>query len=367
MYTSLIRPILFQLDPEKAHHIATRLGTALCSLPAAGPRLVQRHAGSWPRLEQNLLGIRFDNPLGMAAGFDKNAGYAELLRFMGFGYAEYGSVTARPSAGNPQPRLFRLKRDRALINRMGLNNEGAEAVCRRIREKKASQADLFDGFPCGINIAKTHDPAITGDDAIRDYAASYGFARTAADYVTVNISCPNTREGKTFEDKTALGDLLGGLAEMRETGDPPVLVKFSPDTDDRTADSLVAVCEDHAIQGYVVTNTSSGREGLRTSQAELGKIGTGGLSGAPLFPGTLKRIARLRSQLPKERVLIACGGIDSPEKAIQLISEGANLLQLYTGLIYQGPALVTRINDALVRKMNDLGIPSLTHWPVHAP
>jgi dihydroorotate dehydrogenase len=365
MYTSFIRPILFRLDPEKAHHLATRLGTAFCRLPAAGPRLARRHAGRWPVLGQNLLGIRFDNPVGMAAGFDKNAGYAELLRFMGFGYAEYGSITARPSSGNPQPRLFRLKEDRALINRMGLNNTGAETVCRHLREMKASCPDLFDGYPCGINIAKTHDPSITGDDAIRDYVTSYGFARKAADYVTLNISCPNTREGKTFEDEAALEELLNGLDEVREAGDPPLLVKFSPDTDDRTSNALVSICEDHDIRGYVVTNTSTGRGALHTPQEQLNKIGAGGLSGAPLFAGTRRRVMRMRSMLPEERILVACGGIDTPDKALQLLADGANLLQLYTGLIYEGPSLVTRINDTLTRKLNDLGAPSLAHWQDH--
>ena len=367
MYTSLIRPLLFQLDPEKAHHVATRLGTALCNLPGAGPRLVQRYADNWPPLEQEVLGIRFPNPVGIAAGFDKNAAYTELLRFMGFGYAEYGSITAKPSPGNPQPRLFRLKKDRALINRMGLNNDGAETVCRHIREKKTAAPHLFESFPCGINIAKTHDPSITGDDAIRDYVGSYAFARTVADYITINISCPNTREGKTFEDKTALTELLDGLDEARKKGDPPLLVKFSPDTKSAVLDELVAVCEDHSVQGYVLTNTSSKRQGLRTTTDQLEKIGTGGLSGAPLFPGTLNRISRLRRELPEDRILIACGGIDSPKKALELLSAGANLLQLYTGLVYQGPALVAKINDYLVRKMHDRGIPSLSQWPRNEP
>ncbi len=365
MYTSLIRPLLFQLDPEKAHHVATRLGTAFCSLPGAGTRLVLRYEDHWPRLEQETLGMRFPNPVGIAAGFDKNAAYTELLRFMGFGYAEFGSITAKASPGNPQPRLFRLKKDRALINRMGLNNDGADAVCRHIREKKTAAPHLFENFPCGINIAKTHDPAITGDDAIRDYVTSYGYARTVADYITINISCPNTREGKTFEDKTALTELLEGLGEARKNGDPPLLVKFSPDTKSSVSDGLVAVCEQYAVRGYILTNTSSRREGLRTPGDQLEKIGAGGLSGAPLFPGTLNRIARFRRQLPDDRILIACGGIDTPKKAMELLSAGANLLQVYTGLIYQGPALVAKINDYLMREMHDRGIPSLSQWARH--
>lgn len=362
MYTSLIRPLLFQLDPEKAHHLSTRLGTAFCRMPVAGPRIVHWHGERWSRLGQQLLGIRFGNPVGMAAGFDKNAVYADLLRFLGFGFVEYGSVTARPSSGNPRPRLFRLGEDRALINRMGLNNHGAEAVCWRLKAWKTSRPELFEGYPSGMNIAKTHNPAITGDDAIRDYVTSYRFARNVGDYITLNISCPNTREGKTFEDGAALAELLCGCNEVRKDGDPPLLIKFSPDTDERTGDTLLSVCEDHAVSGYVVTNTSRDRDALRTPRRYLDAIGAGGLSGGPLFAGMRRRLIRMRSQLARERMLVACGGIDSPEKALQLLGDGADLLQLYTGLVYEGPGLVARINDALVRKLNDMGAPSLAQW-----
>ena len=363
MYTSLVRPLLFQLDPENAHRVATALGEAVCSTPLAGHRMVRRHAGRWPQLEQEMAGIQFQNPVGIAAGFDKNAAYTGLLRFIGFGYAEYGSITAKPSPGNPGPRLFRLKKDRALINRMGLNNEGAETVCRGIMNKKQRNPVLFDGFPTGINIAKTHDPEITGDDAIRDYIISYRFARETADYISLNVSCPNTREGKTFEEKTALAELLDGILAERQDSDPPILVKFSPDTDTGTTQELLTICEDRDIRGYVLTNTSSHRNGLLTSDERLEKIGQGGLSGPPLFPGTLKRIEYFRSMLPSDRLLIACGGIDTPEKAVRMISTGANLLQLYTGLIYEGPSLISRINQALTRRLSESGASSLQQLP----
>lgn len=364
MYTPLIRPLLFRLDPERAHNWTTTLGSGFCSLPIAGRRLVRRYASAWPGLSQDLAGIRFPNPVGIAAGFDKNASYTALLRFMGFGYAEYGSITAQPSTGNPRPRLFRLKADRALINRMGLNNDGARSVCHCILSNQKKDPDLFEGFPCGINIAKTHDPGITGDDAIRDYLISYRHAREPADYITLNISCPNTREGKTFEDKSALTELLDAIKSERHQGDPPLFVKFSPDNDAAGLDELIATCENRGIQGYVLTNTSIQRKGLRTSSGRLDAIGPGGLSGAPLFTGTLGHITRLRPNLPKKRVLIACGGIDSPARALQLIAAGADLLQIYTGLVYEGPSLVKRINEALVRKIHDESIPGLEQWPV---
>ncbi len=363
MYTSLIRPLLFYLDPEKAHHISAVLGNTLCSIPLAGNRILHRYSGRWPQLQQDFAGVRFPNPVGIAAGYDKNAEYPELLRFLGFGYAEYGSITAHPSSGNPRPRLFRLKVDRGLINRMGLNNEGAEKICRRLRDSKADQPGLFEDFPCGINIAKTHDPGITGDDAIRDYITSYRHARDAADYITLNVSCPNTREGKTFEDKTALRELLDGIMAERRQTDPPILVKFSPDTSLTTFDELVAVCEDRSVHGYVLSNTSSQRNRLKTSGELLDRIGAGGLSGAPLYQKTLKRIEHMRNSLSDEKLLIACGGIDTPDKAIRMISAGANLLQIYTGLVYEGPSLVPRINDTLARRMNEDGLQTLNQWP----
>lgn len=364
MYTPLIRPLLFRLDPERAHNWTTTLGTGFCSLPVVGRRLVRRHASAWSGLAQDLSGIRFPNPIGIAAGFDKNASYTALLRFMGFGYAEYGSITAQPSTGNPRPRLFRLKTDRALINRMGLNNDGACSVCRNILNKQKQDPELFGDFPCGINIAKTHDPGITGDDAIRDYLNSYRHAREPADYITLNVSCPNTREGKTFEDKSALKELLDAIKSERQQGDPPLFVKFSPDNDAAGLENLIAACENRGVQGYVLTNTSKKREGLRTPSERLDAIGPGGLSGAPLFTGTLGHISRLRPLLPKKRVLIACGGIDSPAKALQLIAAGADLLQIYTGLVYEGPSLVKRINETLVREMYDKGISGLEQRPV---
>lgn len=362
MYKQVIRPLLFQLDPEKAHHLTAAAGQNLCSVPLLGRILTQRNAGAWPNLEQYLMGIRFPNPVGMAAGFDKNAGYSHLLKFLGFGYTEYGSISAVPSAGNPAPRLFRLPADHALINRMGLNNDGAETICRHIEEQKSRIPLVFRDFPTGINIAKTHDHRITGDEAIRDYLISYRSARQVADYITLNISCPNTREGKTFEEKAALQELLAAVMDEKKVGDPPVLVKFSPDNDLSTLEDLVRLCEMHRIHGYVLSNTSSRRTGLRTPETTLGTIGAGGLSGAPVFSMNLKRIAHLRSILPPEKILVGCGGIDTPDKAVKMLRAGANLLQLYTGLVYEGPALIPRINDILSEQVAFDSASTLKSW-----
>lgn len=345
---------MFRIDPETAHHVTVTWGQALCALPMARRMIHQKYPVEMPRLEQVLMGIRFPNPIGIAAGFDKNASLTHLLQLLGFGYAEYGSITALPSAGNPRPRLFRLPADRALINRMGLNNDGAEAICRRILKDP--------GFPGGINIAKTHDPDIVGDQAIRDYITSYSWARTVADYITLNISCPNTVEGKTFEETQALADLLDGIMETRLPDDPPLLVKFSPDLTLNRLDELTDICESHNLHGYVLSNTSAHRERLITGNAIVAKAGRGGLSGAPVFPLTLQRIAHLRARLPYNRVLIGCGGIDSPDKALQLLRAGANLLQIYTGLIYEGPNLISKINKSIGQQLRTAGKTSLKRW-----
>lgn len=362
VYSSLIQPLLFLLEPEKAHHLATGMGQFLCSLPPINRLAVRRSMGKWPDLQQRIVGINFPNPVGIAAGFDKNAEYTELLRFLGFGYAEFGSITARASRGNPSPRLFRLPDDKALVNRMGLNNRGSETICRDFSEKKSHKPFLYRDFPVGINIAKTHDPSITGDEAIRDYVTSYSHARFIADYITLNISCPNTREGKTFEDIPALRELLDGIFEERREKDPPLFVKFSPDQMVQEADRLVRECEDHHIDGYLVSNTSSRRDQLKTSRKKLDGIGPGGLSGHPLFAANLSRIRHLRRYLPAKRILIACGGIDHPDKALQLLKAGANLLQIYTGLVYQGPSLVRSINRALAFELKQSQATSIGQW-----
>ena len=362
MYRTILRPLFFQLDAEKAHHLATHLGNFFCSFPLIGTRFQQRYTGSWPILRQDFNGISFSNPAGIAAGFDKNARLTALLRYIGFGYAEYGSITAQPSSGNPPPRLFRLVKDRALINRMGLNNDGAATICHRLREQKKSCPTLFRDFPFGINIAKTHDPRILGDDAIRDYVSSYLHARDVADYINLNISCPNTGEGKTFEEPGPLADLLDAIGDEQTDTPHPLLVKLSPDNNRKQLDQLLTLCEERNLTGYVISNTSTMRSELATPQKKLSEIGRGGLSGTPLFKTTIEHISYLRNNLPNHRIIIGCGGLDSPEKAVAMMKSGANLLQLYTGLIYEGPGLIKRINEALVTQMEKEGATSLKEW-----
>lgn len=297
-----------------------------------------------PLLEQKLWGKRFRNPIGLAAGFDKNGYLVPLMQSIGMGFTEVGSITAKPNEGNPKPRVFRLPEDRALINRMGLNNEGAQVIIDRLQWSRPA-------LPMGINIAKTPNLNISGDDAIRDYLFSYQKACEIADYITVNISCPNSADGRTFEDPSLLDELLSALSSADCFQTMPTLVKFSSDLSQSELEQQLGVCESCQIDGYVACNTSSSRDGLSTSTEKLQATGGGGLSGAPLFDKSFIIIGRLREMIGNEKPLIAAGGIDSFEKALKMLQNGANLLQIYTGLIYEGPGLVNRINRNLAKTM----------------
>ena len=356
-YSTLIRPLIFRLDSEKAH-----LSTITFAHQSSGsPFLKSLAHGLYDfqseRLGQVQSGIFFDNPVGLAAGFDKNAEAIGLYESLGFGYAEIGSITARPSAGNPLPRAFRLPKDHALINRMGLNNEGASRIAERIRGK-------ITGIPIGVNIAKTHDPSIFGKEAVEDYLTSYRFATSVADYITINISCPNTSEGKTFEDPAALKDLLDMLFDERTSHDPPLFVKLSVDLNESEAKALVTLCETFHVNGYVCGNTSNNRTNLKTPQEKIQQIGRGGLSGRPVASAANRLTRVVRSLVPDERTVIGVGGIDSFEAALEKFRAGADLIQVYTGLIYEGPVLIKQINRHLDHFLaqHDLKMPQLRKY-----
>ena len=282
MYQDTLRPLLFRLDAERAH-----------SVTLWGARLAQSLAASWieshfafsdDRLSQTLWERSFPNPLGLAAGADKNARAIRFWHAIGFGFVEVGSVSAQPSEGNPKPRAFRLPDDDALINRMGLNNDGADAIAHRL------SGDASHSCPLGVNVAKTHDPSIMGAAAREDFVYSFRCLAPHADYVVLNISCPNTREGKTFEDTTALDDLLTAIRSVQAKSPAhrvPLLVKVSPPvsdcvTYDSQLEGVVDVATAHNIDGYIATNTASDRQGLTTDPERLTAIGAGGLSGQPL-------------------------------------------------------------------------------------
>jgi len=311
------------------------------------------------RLAQTLWGLRFENPVGLAAGFDKNAERVAAWAALGFGFAEVGSVTARPSPGNPRPRAFRLPDDRALVNRMGLNNDGAEAVAERLG--RATRP-----LPLGVNLAKTHDPAILGDAATEDFVTSFRLLAPLADFVALNVSCPNTAEGKTFEEPAAFDALLAAVMAARRdlSLGVPVLVKLSPppapDFDPGPVDELVEIAIGHGVAGFIATNTASDRSGLRTDAARLEAIGRGGLSGAPLEKRATALVRHLYRRTGGAVPVVGVGGVDSAEAAYRKVRAGASLVELYAGLVYEGPGLVKRIKRGLVRLLDRDGLASIT-------
>ncbi|MEL6614193.1 MAG: quinone-dependent dihydroorotate dehydrogenase, partial [Bacteroidota bacterium] len=313
------------------------------------------------RLRQRLFGLEVRAPLGLAAGFDKNARGLATWDALGFGFAEVGSVTACASDGNPLPRAFRLPADRALVNRMGLNNDGAEAVAARLRQRPR-----LPGFVRAINVAKTHSPNILGDAGIEDFRQSVEHLLPHADLLVLNVSCPNTAEGKTFESPDALDALLAAVMAERErqASGVPVLVKLSPPlasgVDTGAVDETVRLCLDRGVVGFVATNTASDRDGLRTPEAEISRIGTGGLSGAPLASRADALVRHLYRTTDGTVPLVGVGGIDSPEAAYRRIRLGASLLEVYTGLVYEGPGLVRRIHRGLVRLLDRDGLASIS-------
>ena len=372
-----LRPLLFRLDAEAAHGagmLAAGVGEALS--PAVRAALARGSRNE--ALGQTLFahdgadgrparpGLYVPNPIGLAAGFDKNAERVPLWAAVGFGFAEVGSVTAQARDGNPKPRAFRLPDDRALVNRMGLNNAGAAAVGQRLATLRAD--GLPDPFVLGVNVAKTHDPAILGAAALDDFAETVRHVAPHADYLALNVSCPNTEEGKTFEEPEALDELLARVrVELVALGGHaatvPVLVKLSPPAPrhfdaGRLAES-VAVCRRHGVDGFIATNTAPDRAGLRTDGGTLDAIGKGGLSGRPLQARSTALVRHLYRLTGGALPVVGVGGVDSSKAAYAKIRAGASLVGLYTGLVYEGPGLVGRIARGLARRLDRDGFGSV--------
>lgn len=340
VYKSLAKPYLFSKGAEQAHELTIQMAEKVHNSSLLRTLASTLYRYRHPTLRREFFGLEFPNPVGIAAGFDKNGVTIGALEALGLGFVEVGSITAKPSDGNPKPRAFRLPQDRSLINRMGLNNQGADEIIKRLTGLKTQ-------IPIGVNIAKTNDASIHGDEAIKDYLYSYTLARSVADYITVNISCPNTGEGKTFEDPDALLALLEGLKPELKKG-TPTLIKFSVDTEKEALQKLLDLCERFGINGYIATNTSSARSGLKTDPKELKEIGNGGLSGRAIREKSTRMVSWLYEFLQGKKPIIGVGGIDSPESALEKLEAGADLLQIYTGLVYEGPSLVSQINRKIV-------------------
>lgn len=335
---------MFKLPTEVAHRITAFVGDQVQRSPIVAPLVKKAYYFDDSRLRVQIHGLTFRNPVGLAAGFDKNAHLVDLFYLLGFGFTEVGSVTSLPHDGNPKPRLFRLLEDNGLINRMGLNSEGVEQVKRNLRRVKTR-------YSLGINITKSNKPEIYGDEAIEDICDAFKGIVPEADYITLNISCPNTPDGRTFEDPQALKELLSAIREKRELS-LPIFIKVSPDLTQGQLEGIVRISLEYSMNGFVATNTSSKRENLRTSQEELTRIGKGGLSGPPIRDKSTK-VVRTIYKLTRGRVpIIGCGGISTAEDAFEKIKAGASAVQLFTGLVYEGPGIATRINQGLIELLN---------------
>ncbi|MFN3943692.1 MAG: quinone-dependent dihydroorotate dehydrogenase [Allosphingosinicella sp.] len=321
----LVRPLVLALDAERAHRL-TIAGLKL--LPGGEP------AQPDGRLSVRVAGLRFPNPVGLAAGFDKDAEVFRQMLGFGFGFVEVGTLTPRPQEGNPRPRLFRLTEDRAVINRMGFNNQGQAAACARL-ETRRRRAGIV-----GVNIGANKDSA----DRIADYAAGVRAMLGVADYLTVNISSPNTPGLRGLQDKAALEALLAAVAEARGAG-PPVFLKVAPDLEPREVEDIAAAAIAHRIDALIVANTTLSRPDLRSRH----RSEAGGLSGAPLKELALARLRDFRRATGGALPLIAAGGIENGVDAWHRIKAGASLVQLYSALVYEGPGLAERINGELKR------------------
>lgn len=354
MYKLLVRPLLFRLTSDYAHEVTIKLASSFSKNRWLLNTIEPFMSFKDPVLEQKIFGLTFSNPVGLAAGFDKNATTLPLMEKIGFGFVEVGSITANPSTGNPKPRSFRLPKDFSLVNRLGLNNDGAQTISRRFKKYNLS-------IPVGINIAKTHNPEITGELALDDYRKSFQLVKDTADYITLNISCPNTTEGKTFEDPDALNSLLNVLEIGKDASLPAVLIKLSADLDDSMLNELLSVSENHAVDGYVAVNTSSRRDNLRTSDKEIERIGKGGLSGKAICDKSTKIIKKINSFTKGEKIIIGVGGIFSSKDAIEKLKAGADLLQIYTGLVYEGPGLAKKINREIAAYLKEQNLTHIYH------
>lgn len=341
MYKKFILPFLFRYTPEAAHYKAMRWLHLLLRVPFAKYIVKKIFSIENPSLETELFGIRFPNPVGLAAGFDKDGKYFEDIAHLGFGFIEIGTVTPLGQEGNPAPRLFRLPADKALINRMGFNNEGVEALVERLRHRKTRSI-------IGGNIGKNKLTPI--EEANKDYLLCFEKLYPFVDYFVVNVSSPNTPNLRALQDKEPLSRLLKELqaANLQKKSAKPILLKIAPDLSLHELDDILEIVQNTHIAGIVATNTTVRRDGLLTPTKELEQIGMGGLSGAPVRLGSTEIIRYLSQKSEGKLPIIAVGGIFTPEDAIEKINAGASLVQVYTGFIYEGPAIVKRINKGIL-------------------
>ncbi len=340
MYKKLVRPLLFNFDPEKVHHLATGFLKTLFSVPVINSAVKNYATVKDKRLEKELFGLKFDNPVGIAAGFDKNAAFYNELGNLGFGFIEIGTVTPKGQPGNPKPRLFRLPKDKALINRMGFNNGGLDAAIKNLKNRKTKVI-------VGGNLGK--NTATPNSEAVEDYVLLFKGLFDYVDYFTVNVSCPNISDLRELQDQDALLEILNRLQQInqKKPKPKPILLKLSPDLNNKQLDEVIDIVKQTGIDGVVAVNTTISREGLATDKDRVKAIGKGGLSGKPVKDRSTEIIRYLAEKSNKAFPIIGVGGIFTPEDALEKLNAGADLIQVFTGFVYEGPFIARKINNYL--------------------
>ena len=344
MYKRVIRPLLFLLDPETIHKLVSAGMNFFFYIPGISWLTSKFLTVNDPRLKKELFGITFSNPIGLAAGFDKEAKLYNHLKHFGFSHVEIGTVTPLPQPGNSRPRLFRIPKDKAMINRMGFNNKGIEACVKNLKKTKPK-------IIIGCNIGKnTNTP---NEDAVKDYCIVFEQAYPYVDYFVVNLSCPNIKDLDKLQDKENTKIILEEITKLnnKKPAKKPILLKIGPDHDENQLDEIIEVIEQTGIDGIIATNTTITREKLTISQNKIESIGNGGLSGLPLKEKSTKTIAYIAKKTGGKLPIIGVGGIFSAEEAMEKLNAGASIVQVYTGFIYEGPTLVKKINNQLLKNI----------------
>lgn len=346
LYKFFLKPVLFLFSPETAHHIVTSLLNFYLRFPGKRWFLQKIFWVKDERLRRKVFGLDFPNPVGLAAGFDKDGKYFRAMSALGFGFIEIGTVTPVGQPGNPRPRLFRLPNDEALINRMGFNNEGVEALVKRLKKGRPKNCLI------GGNIGK--NKATPNEQATRDYAICFEALFPYVDYFVVNVSSPNTPGLRELQEKEPLTALLTHLQNLnrQKPAPKPLLLKIAPDLTDAQLDDILGIVQSTGVDGVIATNTTIARDGLKTAAAKVERLGDGGLSGKPLRQRSTEVIRYLHQKSGGTLSIIGVGGIASPEDAIEKLEAGASLVQVYSGMVYEGPGLVKRINKALISLQN---------------
>jgi dihydroorotate dehydrogenase len=341
MYT-LLRSLLFLLPAETAHHFTLGILKVICKIPFGKGIIRLLFDQSTPEAQKELFGMHFKNSVGLAAGFDKNAKYIDELACLGFGFIEIGTVTPLAQAGNPLPRLFRLPKDQGIINRLGFNNDGVDLIVERLKKRKSK-------LIIGGNIGK--NKLTPNENAVEDYVLCFEKLFDYVDYFVVNVSSPNTPNLRALQEKDKLFEILNTLQELnRKKSKPkPILLKIAPDLNHAELDDVITVVQESQIAGIISSNTTIDRSGLLSAKEEVEKMGNGGLSGKPVLSKSNEVLAYLQQINKTDIPIIAVGGIMNAEDAIKKVKLGAQLVQIYTGFIYEGPGLIKSINKAFLK------------------